>query len=152
MMIKILVFLCVGLFSFSTLSRELTQEERKAVENTIRNEMKDPDSAKFYHWDFPYPDKSSIYCGLVNGKNSYGAYAGKQLFVTFVVKNNEGEIVALSFDINESTGEPVNPDAISSLCASGGYDIPVKKMFYDDINKERKKRGIPNLSRIYIRE
>lgn len=84
-------------------------------------------------------------------KNSYGAYAGKQLFATFLGKNADGKLIAASFDVNSQTGEPIDQTVISTLCASAGYDIPVKKMFFKDVNKNRAEKNIPKLSSQYMR-
>jgi len=135
--------------SIAAEARPLTDPEKKAIESTIREEMKDPEAAKFYHGDFPYPN-TYMYCGYVNGKNSYGAYAGKQLFAVMVDKNDKGEYFALSFDYSKATGEPTEPEVIATLCANNGYDLPVKKMFYKDVNRERKKKNIPPLNKAFI--
>jgi len=148
---KKLLFIVIALICWDSSARSLTEPERLAVEKTIRDEMKDPDAAKFYHQDFPYPDSTFTYCGYVNGKNSYGAYAGKQLFATFVAVNKDKEVVAASFDINSQTGEPLDQSVISSLCASAGYDIPVLKMFFKDVNKNREGKNIPLLDSRYQR-
>lgn len=148
---KRLALLMLAFVGMHVEARPITVDERAAVENVIREEMKDPDAAKFYHMDFPYPDNTFTYCGYVNGKNSYGAYAGKQLFATFLGKNADGKLIAASFDVNSQTGEPVDQSVISTLCASAGYDIPVKKMFFKDVNKNRAEKGIPKLSSQYMR-
>jgi hypothetical protein len=136
---KRLALLILAFVGMHVEARPITEDEKSAVENVIREEMKD-DAAKFYHMDFPYPDTTFTYCGYVNGKNSYGAYAGKQLFATFLGKNADGKLIAASFDVNSQTGEPIDQTVISTLCASAGYDIPVKKMFFKDVNKNRAEK------------
>ncbi|QDK21158.1 hypothetical protein ES815_23730 [Leclercia adecarboxylata] len=148
---KRLALLMLAFVGMHVEARPITADERAAVEDVIREEMKDPEAAKFYHMDYPYPDNTFTYCGYVNGKNSYGAYAGKQLFATFLGKNADGTLIAASFDVNSQTGEPVDQSVISTLCASAGYDIPVKKMFFKDVNKNRAEKGIPKLSSQYMR-
>jgi len=148
---KRLALLILAFVGMHVEARPITEDEKSAVENVIREEMKDPDAAKFYHMDFPYPDTTFTYCGYVNGKNSYGAYAGKQLFATFLGKNADGKLIAASFDVNSQTGEPIDQTVISTLCASAGYDIPVKKMFFKDVNKNRAEKNIPKLSSQYMR-
>ena len=70
---------------------------KSLVESAIRDDLKDPDSAKFY--DFTSPRKevmvekgSFVYgystCVYVNAKNSYGGYVGKQLYWAFI-RNNQ---------------------------------------------------------------
>jgi len=148
---KRLALLMLAFVGMHVEARPITADERAAVEDVIREEMKDPEAAKFYHMDYPYPDNTFTYCGYVNGKNSYGAYAGKQLFATFLGKNADGTLIVASFDVNSQTGEPVDQSVISTLCASAGYDIPVKKMFFKDVNKNRAEKGIPKLSSQYMR-
>ncbi|WP_440863206.1 hypothetical protein [Symbiopectobacterium purcellii] len=133
-------------------SRPITEEEILAVEELVKENLKDPDSVKFYHGDYPYPDKTGIYCGYMNAKNSFGAFTGKQLFSNFVVRNNDGIIVAPTMDFNKLTGEQYDQDIISSNCASAGYDIPVKNKFLKQVNKKRSSEGILNLSNNYVRE
>jgi len=51
--------------------------------NSVKNSLKDPDSAKFYGiyaTQKPNQTKPSI-CGYVNAKNSYGGYTGKKPFL-----------------------------------------------------------------------
>lgn len=148
---KILFFLALSIISTTSFSRELTQEEKNVVEESIKNGLKDPFSVVFKHNDYPYPDKAHVYCGYFNAKNSYGAFVGNQLFAVFIAKNSDGELVAPRLDINSSTESQRDDSVISSTCASAGYDIPVKKMFFSDVNKERTKLGIPSLGKEFIR-
>lgn len=73
------------------------KEYKSLVESAIREDLKDPDSAKFY--DFTAPRKevmveksNFVYgystCVYVNAKNSYGGYVGKQLYWAFI-RNNQ---------------------------------------------------------------
>jgi len=142
---KFLLSILLITLSFNIQARPLTKVERLAVEKTIREELKDPESAKFYHMDYPYPGPTSGYCGYVNARNSFGAFTGKQLFYVFV---NQSE--AISLDISQSTGQPLPQDVLAAACASSGYDIPVQRAFYDDVNSNRMKKNIPSLSESYI--
>lgn len=114
--------------------------------------MKDPDAARFYHQDYSYPDSTHMYCGFVNGKNSYEAYAGKQLFTVFIFpKTGKQELTVASFDINSSTGQPADPDVLASMCSGAGYNLPVKKVLFKGGNDDRKKNNIPPLEKRYIK-
>ncbi|QIH64280.1 hypothetical protein CRX67_14965 [Enterobacteriaceae bacterium A-F18] len=145
---KKLLFLSIALITWNSSARPLTEPEREAVEKTIREEMKDPDAAKFYHQDYPYPDSTYMYCGYVNGKNSYGAYAGKQLFAAFIFpKTDKQELTVASFDINSSTGEPTDPDVLASMCAGAGYDLPVKKSFSKGLMMTGKRKTYRHLKK-----
>ncbi|WP_447868627.1 hypothetical protein [Rahnella aceris] len=67
------------------------------VEDAIRNELKDPESAKFSGITTPRKEVmvqngNFVYgystCVFVNAKNSYGGYTGKQLYWVFIRDNN----------------------------------------------------------------
>ncbi|EHM37885.1 hypothetical protein HMPREF0454_04619 [Hafnia alvei ATCC 51873] len=67
------------------------------VESSIKAQLKDPESAKFYDMTNPRKEvmvenRNFVYgystCVYVNAKNSYGGYAGKQLYWAFL-KNNQ---------------------------------------------------------------
>lgn len=142
----LILFLILTSISNSVYSRELENEEKNAVEESIKGDLKDPFSAVFYHGDYPYPDKSHIYCGYYNAKNSYGAFVGKQLFAVMLMKTNDGKHIAPAL-----SGDGRDPSVVDSICASAGYDMPVKKLFFANVNNERNKSGIPKLSKSYMR-
>jgi hypothetical protein len=146
---KIIFIVSLALTSFNALSRELTPEEKAAVEITVREEMMDPDAAKFTFAEFPV-ESSHVYCGLVNGKNAYGAYVGKKLFAVFLIKNDKGEYKALSLNTNKSTGEPSSQDVISATCAGAGYDVKVPSYLVKNVNESRKKNGLPAIGKDLI--
>lgn len=59
-----------------------------AIEAAARSEMKDPDSSKFRNiMAFKLKDGGIAGCGEINGKNSYGGYAGFTPFRAVVVQN-----------------------------------------------------------------
>ncbi|MFM3288365.1 hypothetical protein AB8Q84_29065, partial [Klebsiella quasivariicola] len=47
-------------------------------------------------------------------------------------------------------GSMDSQEAISSLCASSGYDLRVNKIFKDDVNKERARKGFSKLDDAYF--
>lgn len=148
---SLLLFFALACWNAS--ARPLTEPERLAVEKAIREEMKDPETAKFYHQDYPYPGSTHMYCGYVDGKNSYGAYAGKELFTAFIFpKTGKQELTVATFDINSSTGGPVDLAVLSSMCAGAGYEITVKSIFFKGVNEARKKKNIPPLDKKYIKD
>lgn len=73
-------------------ARELTGAEKSLVSKSLARNLKDPQAAQFRWLPFT-PDASGAtpYCGMVNGKNSYGAYIG---FVPFqaMVMTKQGKI------------------------------------------------------------
>ncbi|EOU4995449.1 hypothetical protein ACOJ84_003735 [Morganella morganii] len=147
---KVLIALIISLVSFGSLARDLTPAEVTAVERAVREEMKDPDAAKFYHGDFPKTETNSLYCGMVNGKNSYGAYTGKKLFSAFIIEKDDGGVGALSMDRNMASGEPLSQDVIAASCAGAGYPTKVNKIFVGKVNEARSKNGLPALTKAQI--
>ncbi len=113
--------------------------------------MMDPDAAKIYFNDYPV-ESSFVYCGLVNGKNAYGAYIGKKLFAVFLIKNDKGEYKALSLNFNKSTGEASSQDVISAHCAGAGYDVRVPSYTVKIVNEARSKNGLPPLRKDQIKK
>lgn len=77
---------------------------QEAIEKSVKNELKDPDSAKFKHWIAFQENEDSIgACGLVNAKNSYGGYTGFFPYRAYVVKLN-GKYIGSTANI----GSPSN--------------------------------------------
>lgn len=69
---------------------------KKLVEDAIRGQLKDPDSAKFSDMTIPHKEvmvenRNFVYgystCVNVNAKNSYGGYVGNQLYWVFIRDN-----------------------------------------------------------------
>ncbi|MDF2621428.1 MAG: hypothetical protein K0S00_4087 [Xanthobacteraceae bacterium] len=60
----------------------LSAAEIAAVESGVREDLKDPDSAKFSGFVATKEPSSGMVtvCGYVNARNSFGGYAGKKLF------------------------------------------------------------------------
>ena len=74
-------------------ARELTDEEKGVIAEVVRRDFKDPDSAQF-RW-LPFQDKpGGLYCGMVNGRNSYGAYVGFSPY-SVVVDAAAGKVTAM---------------------------------------------------------
>ncbi|WP_421531962.1 hypothetical protein [Lelliottia amnigena] len=92
---------------------------KSVIESAIREQLKDPDSANFSEFTEPRKEvmveKSDfVYgyslCVLVNAKNSYGGYTGKQQYWVFMrngkvlrIKNTNGAYGNIIF-----IGRPVN--------------------------------------------
>jgi hypothetical protein len=53
----------------------------RRVEDVVRGQLKDPDSAKFS--EVEYFESRQIACGKVNAKNSFGGYVGAIPFAYF---------------------------------------------------------------------
>lgn len=88
--LSVVIALCSPLLSTSVhaakrevaLPYNLSEQEVAAVEGGIREDLKDPDSAKFSGFRATKEPNAGMVtvCGFVNSKNSFGGYAGKQLF------------------------------------------------------------------------
>ena len=71
--------------------RKLGQSEWQSVQNAVRNNMKDSESARFGEYvAFKATDTDGvtidIVCGYVNGKNSYGGYVGMTPYIATGLK------------------------------------------------------------------
>lgn len=70
----------------------ITPELQGAIEEAVRGELKDPDSAKFKHYVAFRDAKGGIAaCGVVNAKNSYGGYVGDAPFRAFVMSIDDNK-------------------------------------------------------------
>lgn len=103
-----------------TKKRDLTDPEKQIIENSVKDRLKDPDSAMFKLPKVNEDGKPDTYCGLVNAKNSYGGYTGYKPFLATLSRPN-GEVTA-SF--------PMMPDAsryglrvMIDMCHNYGYDF-----------------------------
>lgn len=105
------------LFSGTTAARELTASEKKIIEESAKQELKDPDSAKIY-WQ---PDMGgNSYCAQINAKNAYGGYAGKALLTAAVKRSGEGKIIQAGVIIySDDMIEVMMP-----ICTDAGYHFP----------------------------
>lgn len=140
-------FFLFFVFCFSSVlsARELTKEEVEAVEIGVGQQLKDPYSAKYTHGSYMFEGRSGgVYCGKVNAKNSYGAYIGDRLFAVVFIDTKSDGLLAVP------VGSMDSQEAISSLCASSGYDLRVNKIFKDDVNEERARKGFSKLDDAYF--
>ncbi|HFV9291444.1 TPA: hypothetical protein ACIAIE_001245 [Serratia fonticola] len=115
---KKLAFLAVFCCSFAGLAdaRPLTDNEKVAIEESVKSQLKDPDSAKF---TFPSLLEGNLtnlpgrYCGKVNAKNSYGGYSGDSWFATNINTLKDGKI-----KVEMQEGNFLD---IAEICNKGGY-------------------------------
>jgi hypothetical protein len=73
--------------------RELTPVEKASLTISLAQTLKDPGSAQFRWMPIIMLQREGItdYCGLVNGRNSYGGYTGFQKFYAQLFKNDKGQ-------------------------------------------------------------
>lgn len=65
-------------------SRPATEKELEEIRRELQTKLKDADSAKFNSVQVKQKKEGiSVFCGLVNSKNSYGAYAGFSAIVGY---------------------------------------------------------------------
>lgn len=96
-----------------TLARDLTPPEKKIIMDVINDQLKDPDSAKYYWQDYKEGD---IYCAHVNAKNSYGGYGGKTLIILGVKTDARG-------NINFAEGRIESDPIFNKTCTKRGYSV-----------------------------
>lgn len=92
-------------------ARELSPKEKSLIEQVAKQQLKDPDSAKFYWQDYKGGD---IYCAHVNAKNSYGGFAGKALLLVGVKNDSKGNITSAEVSIRSD-------NMMDKICTDIGY-------------------------------
>ncbi|MEX0422165.1 hypothetical protein KDV38_00210 [Providencia rettgeri] len=121
-----LFILMVGFNAYSNqvIERDLTDNEKKEIEKTVKEKLKDPYTADFKHNKLIYEGKSGVYCGMVNSKNSYGAYAGFTPFNVFIVDtvNDKGErvFVVAPITVSDAT-DNLSVESVNKFCRQKGY-------------------------------
>jgi len=91
---------------------ELTEEQQLAATASVRELLKDPDSATFsglYGAKRIDGEGPLVVCGYVNAKNSYGGYVGKKRF--FALPNMAG-----LWDDNPKYGFSSDNEMIKDVC------------------------------------
>ncbi|MCI0324443.1 hypothetical protein [Cronobacter sakazakii] len=96
--------------------RPLSPNEKKAIEEAISNQLKDPYSAKFKHSQYVY-NGNGEYCAYVNSKNSYGGYVGDMPFLVMLVGSGKKiNAAVISFANDEA-----EISATYEICKKLGY-------------------------------
>ena len=102
--------------------RELSKPEKDLIAHVVSMDMKDPDAAKFLWVPIIEANVSATYCGLVNGKNSYGGYIGYHPFMVRVTPDTTQPPVTGASVIGFSTGpDEYGNDPIAGSCSHFGY-------------------------------
>lgn len=97
-------------------TRQLSKVEKNAIESSIRDRLKDPESARFKHSLF-ISNGNGEYCGLVNSKNSYGGYVGDSPYLVMLVgKGSSVNSAVISFG-----SEDREQVATIQICKEIGY-------------------------------
>ncbi|WP_154952869.1 MULTISPECIES: hypothetical protein [Klebsiella/Raoultella group] len=95
--------------------RTLTKAEIAAIEVAVRDQLKDPESARFKHSKF-VSNGQGAYCGMVNSKNSYGGYAGDTPFMVMLINNGKPHAGFIGMGGGDS-----ETMATLSVCRDNGY-------------------------------
>lgn len=107
--------------------RELSPSERTALAPIFAAGLKDPGAAQFKWMPVVLTERDGItdYCGLVNGKNSYGGYTGFVRFYAQLQKDNKGQFTRATLREVEQPGReinPLDPRWLNGICEKFGYD------------------------------
>ncbi|MCH2683569.1 hypothetical protein [Leclercia adecarboxylata] len=94
-------------------ARELSTSEKEVITQAAKQQLKDPDSAKFYWQDYK---GGEIYCAHVNAKNSYGGFAGKALLLVGVKTNSKGKVISAEVSIRSD-------NMMDEICTERGYSV-----------------------------
>lgn len=70
--------------------------DNEKLKNAVRDDLKDPDSAKFYDYEIFNGNRA---CYVINAKNSMGGYTGKKTAILFKNDGNWQVINFLDFDL-----------------------------------------------------
>ena len=91
--------------------RDLTAAERTALTPTLSAGLKDPGAAQFRWIPVTLTERDEItdYCGLVNGKNSYGGPTGFVRFYAQLGKDEKGQFTKATMRSIEQPGREINP-------------------------------------------
>jgi hypothetical protein len=66
------------------------------VENEVRENLRDPDSARFTHIRSAISARGMVaVCGIVNSKNGFGGYGGNEFFIAFL---SDGKVHGVQLD------------------------------------------------------
>lgn len=103
------VFLAVVLASTGSTAwakeqRPATEDEIALIRAAMQTDLLDADSAKFRDVKHDVGDKGGVtFCGLVNAKNSFGAYTGFKAFAAFFHPQSEGGLQAEKVQYDSDT-------------------------------------------------
>ncbi len=109
-------------------TRELSQSEKIALAHALSRTLKDPASAHFQWVPLRYAvgAPTTEYCGLVNGKNSYGGYNGFEMFHAVLTADAKGQFTSGEID-DIIANNPIGTDQLKEnvhfeeLCIQAGY-------------------------------
>jgi len=110
----VLLVAALAITSHMAVARDLSLSEKRIIEDSARQHLKDPDSAKFFWQDYK---GGSTYCAHVNSKNSYGGYSGKALLLVGLKFDGKGKLASAETYIHEGEMK----EMMSPICTKAGY-------------------------------
>jgi len=107
--------------------RQLTSAERLALAPIFSAGLKDPSAAQFRWMPVVLTERDGItdYCGLVNGKNSYGGYGGFVRFYAQLQNDDRGQFTKATLrEVEPPNRErnPLDPRWLNGICEKFGYE------------------------------
>lgn len=98
----------------------LNEAETNAVKEGVRRSLKDPTSALFGEtFRASQKDPGVVYvCGVVNGKNSFGGYAGDRPFLGLLATMKDGKIS--TFNVTSIGSDDISTSTVMDLCRHYG--------------------------------
>lgn len=100
--------------------RELKPAEKNVIEKVIREQLKDPESARF-EWLPLVGKQPNAYCGLVNAKNSFGGYTGRAPYLVFPVFQNGLITIAALVGMGDGNANSSKTRAVLKQCRDHNY-------------------------------
>lgn len=107
--------------------RDLLPPEKQTLAPVFAAGLKDPAAAQFKWMPVVLNDRDGItdYCGLVNGKNSYGGYTGFVRFYAQLQKDDKGQFTRATLreiELPNREVNPLDPRWLNGICEKFGYD------------------------------
>lgn len=96
----------------------LTASERSTILEAVKSSLKDPYSAVISSVSARKNEKGTVIevCGLINAKNSYGAYVGNRPFFALAIK--VGGAISVSPGVLTIANEPYELEFVRQKCAA----------------------------------
>jgi hypothetical protein len=103
--------------------RSLTAEEKAMISHAVAFKLKDPDAAKFLWTPLVVHTREGVtdYCGLVNGKNSYGGYVGFDKYYVQLGYNDAGKLAVVDVRWIANGADDVSQNVADNICSHDGY-------------------------------
>ena len=112
----LMLFSATGAFAGATGERyDLTGDDRSIIENSVKEHLIDPDSAKFSEIRASIDRGEIAVCGSVNAKNRMGGYTGKAPFYGLLKKSGGASVFLVLSDIEASRSAWVAADSFCEM-------------------------------------